>query len=218
MKKVKTYPIHEYSFLEEQLNIWSHFAGIVLSVVALILLIIKAFHVDNVLAYVSFPVFGGTMLLLYVASTVYHASKKPKIRYRLNILDHVSIFIFIAGSYTPFALITLNGTEGWIIFAIVWTIALLGTVLKIFFTGRFDILSTILYVAMGWIIVFSFGSLMEKLDFGGLAWLVSGGIAYTVGAVFYSINRLKLNHSIFHFFVLGGSFCHFIAIYLYVNP
>lgn len=218
MSEAKTYQIHEYSTLEEQLNIWSHFAGIVFSVVAIVLLLVKAFQLDDVWTYVSFPVYGASMLTLYLASTLYHSAKKPKIRYRLNIFDHASIFLFIAGSYTPFVLVTLQGTEGWIIFSVVWSIALAGMILKIFFTGKFDILSTVMYVLMGWIIVFSFGSLMEKLDFGGLAWLVSGGIAYTVGAVFYSINRLKLNHSIFHFFVLGGSFCHFIAIYLYVNP
>ncbi len=212
------YRIHTYSHLEEQLNIWSHFAGIVFSMVAIMLLLIRAFHLDDMMTYVSFPIYGASMLTLYLASTLYHASQKPKLRYRLNIFDHISIFIFIAGSYTPFALVTLNGTTGWIIFAVVWTIALLGSALKIFFTGRFNILSTVLYVVMGWIIVFSFRSLFRNMETEGLVLLVAGGIAYTVGAVFYSINRLKLNHSIFHFFVLAGSVLHFLSIYLYVYP
>ncbi len=218
MSNTKTYPVHTYSVLEEQLNIWSHFAGIIFSVVALVLLLVKAFQMDHVWTYISFPIYGASMLTLYLASTLYHSAKKPKIRYHLNILDHASIFLFIAGSYTPFVLVTLNGKEGWIIFSIVWSIALIGMILKIFFTGKYNILSTVMYVLMGWIIVFSFGSLMDRLSFNGLAWLISGGIAYTVGAVFYSINKLKLNHSIFHFFVLAGSFCHFISIYGYVNP
>jgi len=218
MSQTKTYPIHTYSVLEEQLNIWSHFAGIIFSIVAFVLLLLKAFEINNVWMYTSFLIYGISMFILYLASTLYHSSKTPKIRYRLNIFDHASIYLFIAGSYTPFVLITLKGSEGWIIFAIVWTIAFVGVIFKLFFTGKFNLLSTILYVLMGWIIVFSFRSLVKNLDFEGLVWLFSGGIAYTLGAVFYSINKLKLNHSIFHFFVLAGSVCHFLAIYLYVNP
>lgn len=218
MSQTKTYPIHTYSVLEEQLNIWSHFVGIIFSIVAFVLLLLKAFEINNVWMYTSFLIYGISMFILYLASTLYHSSKTPKIRYRLNIFDHASIYLFIAGSYTPFVLITLKGSEGWIIFAIVWTIAFVGVIFKLFFTGKFNLLSTILYVLMGWIIVFSFRSLVKNLDFEGLVWLFSGGIAYTLGAVFYSINKLKLNHSIFHFFVLAGSVCHFLAIYLYVNP
>ncbi len=218
MASPKTYPVFTYSVLEERINVWSHFAGILFSIVALVLLMMKAFRFDDLWTYISFPIYGISMLVLYLASTLYHNAKKPKIRYRLNILDHASIFLFIAGSYTPFVLVTLSGKEGWLIFSIVWTIALIGIILKIFFTGKFNILSTILYVLMGWIIVFSFGSLTEKLNFNGLIWLVSGGIAYTLGAIIYSIDRVKLNHSIFHFFVLLGSFCHFISIYTYVHP
>jgi len=218
MQKEKEYPIHTYSQLEERLNIGSHLGGAILSGIALLLLILKAIQIQDTKTYVSFLVFGGTMLLLYLASTLYHSAKNPKRRYQLNILDHISIFVFIAGSYTPFALLTLKGTEGWIVFSVVWGIALVGTILKIFFTGKFDILSTILYVAMGWIIVFSFRTLLQNLDPRGIFWLAAGGVAYTIGAVFYSINRLKLNHAIFHIFVLLGSFCHFLSVYLYIYP
>lgn len=218
MKNSKIYPIHTYSVLEERLNIWSHFAGILFSIFALILLMRKAIQLNDVCLLLSFSVYGVSMLMLYLASTLYHSSTKPKIRYHLNVFDHASIFLFIAGSYTPFVIVTLKGTEGWVIFSVVWGIALIGVVFKIFFTGKYNLLSTILYVLMGWIVVFSFKSLIEKLELNGLIWLIAGGIAYTVGALFYSINKLKLNHSIFHFFVLAGTVFHFLSIYYYVNP
>lgn len=179
------YTIHAYSDREEKLNVISHFIGLLLSVVGLVLLIIKAVQLNDIWAWVSFPVFGLSMITLYLASTLYHRSKDPKIRYRLNIFDHASIYVLIAGSYTPFVLVTLNGTEGWTIFSIVWSVALIGIIFKIFFTGRFNFLSTVLYVAMGWLIIFSFGSLVKNLDFSGLVWLISGGVAYTLGAVFF---------------------------------
>lgn len=218
MKPETKYAVHTYSNLEENLNVWSHFAGLLLSVVALVLLIFRAIELGSIWAIISFPIFGLSMIVLYLASTLYHFSKTPKIRYRLNVLDHAAIYVLIAGSYTPFVLVSLNGTEGYTIFSIVWSIALIGIIFKIFFTGRFNILSTILYVGMGWLIIFSFKSLMNNLDFNGLVWLISGGVAYTVGAILYSIDKLKLNHAIFHLFVLIGTFCHFISVYFYVIP
>jgi hemolysin III len=218
MKNETQYKVHFYSNFEEKLNIWSHFIGLLLSVVGLILLIRRAIDLENTWAIVSFPIFGVSMIILYLASTLYHFSKKPKLRYRLNIFDHAAIYVLIAGSYTPFALVSLNGKEGYTIFLIVWTIALFGIIFKVFFTGRFTILSTILYVAMGWLIIFSGQSLMKNLNFNGLIWLISGGISYTIGAVLYSINKIKFNHAIFHVFVLLGTLCHFIAVYFYVIP
>ena len=218
MKPEPKYPIHTYSNLEEKLNVWSHFLGLILSVIGLVLLIFRALELENIWAIISFPIFGLSMIILYLASTLYHYSENPKIRYRLNIFDHAAIYVLIAGSYTPFVLVSLNGTEGYIIFSIVWSIALVGIIFKIFYTGRFDILSTILYLAMGWLIIFSSKSLLQSLDFNGLLWLISGGIAYTIGAILYSINKLKLNHAIFHLFVLLGTFCHFISVYFYVIP
>lgn len=218
MKNETQYKVHFYSNFEEKLNIWSHFIGLLLSVVGLILLIRRAIDLENTWAIVSFPIFGVSMIILYLASTLYHFSKKPKLRYRLNIFDHAAIYVLIAGSYTPFVLVSLNGKEGYTIFLIVWTIALFGIIFKVFFTGRFTILSTILYVAMGWLIIFSGQSLMKNLNFNGLIWLISGGISYTIGAVLYSINKIKFNHAIFHVFVLLGTLCHFIAVYFYVIP
>ena len=165
MKPPKQYEVHTYSKLEEQLNIWSHFAGLLLSVVALILLVFKAIALGNIWVFISFPIFGLSMIVLYLASTLYHFSETPKLRYRLNIFDHAAIYVLIAGSYTPFVLVSLNGPEGFTIFSIVWSIALVGIIFKIFFTGRFNVLSTLLYVAMGWLIIFSFKSLLNSLDF-----------------------------------------------------
>lgn len=207
-----------YAPLEERLNIRSHFAGILLSVVALILLMIKASHYQDWRVWISFFVFGFTMIVLYTASTVYHASTKPRNRYRYKIFDHIVIFIFIAGSYTPYAMVTLKDQGGNLILLTVWGIALLGTILKVFFTGRFKILSTLLYVGMGWIIVFSFDNLSKNLGEQGVFWLLAGGAAYTIGALCYSIKKLHFNHAIFHFFVLIGTLCHFLSIYLYVQP
>ena len=218
MKPGAKYAIHTYSKLEEQLNVWSHFVGLILSIVALILLIFRAISLESIWAIISFPIFGLSMIVLYLASTLYHKSKNEIVRYRLNIFDHAAIYVLIAGSYTPFVLVSLNGTEGFIIFSIVWSIALIGIIFKIFFTGRFNLLSTILYLAMGWLIIFSFNNLMTNLDFNGLVWLISGGVAYTIGAILYSSDKLKLNHAIFHVFVLLGTFCHFISVYFYVIP
>ena len=218
MKPEKQYEVQTYSELEEKLNVWSHFLGFVLSIAALVLLILRAVDLKDTWVSVSFPVFGVSMVILYMASTLYHRSKDPEIRYRLKIFDHSAIYVLIAGTYTPFVLVTLNGTEGWVVFSVVWLIALVGIILKIFLTGKFKILSTLLYVAMGWLILFSFRSLVQNLDYNGLVWLISGGLAYTVGAVLYSIEKIKLNHAIFHIFVLMGTFCHFISVYLYVVP
>lgn len=205
-----------YEPFEEKINVITHAFGMLLSVIALVLLIIKASLYGNVWHIVSFSIFGISLLILYTASTVYHNSKELKIRTRLNIFDHASIYVLIAGTYTPFTLVTLNGKTGWWIFGITWTFALIGIILKLFFTGRYDKLSTLMYVFMGWIIVFAIKPLLLNLPSEGIWWLFSGGISYTVGAILYSIKKIKFNHAIFHVFVLLGSFCHFISIYFYV--
>lgn len=218
MKREAKYIVHIYSPLEERFNIWSHFVGLLLSIVALILLIIRAVHLESVRAVISFSIFGVSMIILYLASTLYHSSTNPKIRYRLDIFDHAAIYVLIAGTYSPFALVSLQGREGYAIFAVVWGIALIGIIFKLFYTGRFNILSTALYVGMGWLIILSFDSLLYNLNFNGVVWLVCGGVSYTIGAVLYSIHQLKFNHAIFHLFVLLGTFCHFMSVYFYVIP
>jgi hemolysin III len=211
-------PVKFYDQKEEKLNIITHGLGVVLSVVALALLVVYAAKTGTVWHVVSFSIFGSSLILLYSASTIYHASKNPKWREKLNIIDHSAIYVLIAGTYTPFCLVTLNGTIGWVIFGISWGIALVGIVLKLFFTGKYERASTIAYVLMGWIIIFAIKPLVENLPQNGLIWLLMGGIFYTIGAVLYSIKSLKYNHAIFHVFVLLGSFSHFMAIFFYVLP
>ena len=208
--------IQFYSPTEEKLNIWSHAFGIFLSTIALVLLIIKAVQQDNIWMMISFPIFGVSLILLYLASTLYHASKEPQKRFKLKVFDHAAIYVLIAGSYTPFTLVSLNGETGWLIFSMVWVMAFTGIILKLFFTGKFKIVSTAMYVLMGWLIVFYFQDLTASLHEKGVFYLILGGVLYTIGAILYSIKKIKFNHAIFHFFVLAGSFCHFLSIYLYV--
>jgi len=172
----------------------------------------------NTRSIVSFAVFGLSLVLLYAVSTLYHSTKKPASRSRLRIYDHASIFVLIAGTYTPFTLITLNGTTGWVIFGISWGLAIGGIVLKLFFTGKYHLLSTLMYIFMGWVIVFAINPLIENLSSQGLLWLLAGGVAYTVGAALYSVRTIKFNHAIFHIFVLIGSFSHFMSVYFHVLP
>ena len=208
--------IQFYSPTEEKLNIWSHAFGIFLSIIALVLLIIKAVQQDNIWMMISFPIFGVSLILLYLASTLYHASKEPQKRFKLKVFDHAAIYVLIAGSYTPFTLVSLNGETGWLIFSMVWVMAFTGIILKLFFTGKFKIVSTAMYVLMGWLIIFYFQDLTASLHEKGVFYLILGGVLYTIGAILYSIKKIKFNHAIFHFFVLAGSFCHFLSIYLYV--
>ena len=216
MDKIKE-PLY-YSPKEEKLNIISHGIGWFLSIIALILLVLRAKRLGEEVHLISFIIFGSSMVLLYGASTLYHSAKTNSLRRRLNIFDHASIYILIAGTYTPFALISLEGFVGWTIFWIIWGLAFIGVILKLFYTGRDQVVSTILYVAMGWIIIFALNPLIENLSTPGLWWLFAGGISYTMGAVLFMLKKIPFNHAIFHIFVLLGTFCHFISIFYYVLP
>lgn len=207
-----------YDPKEEKLNVISHAFGLVLSIIALVLLVVFASLEGSAWHIVSFSIYGASLIVLYAASTFYHNSKTPKLRYRLNIFDHASIYVLIAGTYTPFTLVVLDGWVGWTIFGVSWGLVLTGVILKLFFIGKYDKISTIAYVLMGWLIVFAIKPLVQNLPIEGLLWLLGGGISYTVGAILYSIKRIKFNHFIFHIFVLLGSFCHFIAVFFYVLP
>ena len=218
MKPKEGQMTNTYSPLEEKINIFSHLAGLVFSVIALVLLVVRASLHGNVWHIVSFSIFGATLIFRYAASTFYHNAKRPALRRRLRILDHASIYTLIAGTYTPFALVTLNGSTGWMIFGITWGLAFCGIILKLFFTGKYKLLSTLLYVFMGWIIVFALKPLISQLSSEGLAWLFGGGLAYTFGAVIYSIKKIKFNHALVHIFVLIGSYSHFASIYFHVLP
>ena len=210
--------IKYYSPIEEKININSHAIGFILSLVASVLLVTHASLHGNVWHIVSFSIFGASLILLYVVSTCYHSAQKPELRSRLRIIDHASIYVLIAGTYTPFTLVTLKGSIGWVIFGVTWGLALTGIILKLFFTGRYKFISTLMYVFMGWVIIFAIKPLINNLPLEGLLWLVAGGMAYTIGAILYSIKKIKFNHAIFHVFVFIGSFSHFVAVFFYVLP
>jgi len=210
MKKTLNY---RYSESEERLNIWSHALGLFLSLLAFPFLITKAFTYSGFWQVSSFIIYGLSLIVLYAASTFYHASVNPKNRRKLNIFDHAAIYALIAGSFTPFCIIALDSDMGWYLFIFVWIFALIGIILKLFFTGRFDKLSTAMYLLMGWQVVFFIKPLMKVLTDFGLNLLIIGGVFYTVGAMLYSIKKIPYNHAIFHLFVLLGSASHFFAVY-----
>jgi len=205
-----------YSKNEERLNVITHGIGFLLSVVALVFLVVHASIDGTVWHVVSFAIYGASLVVLYLASTLFHSAKNQKIRARLNVFDHASIYLLIAGTYTPFALVTLHGAWGWSIFGVVWGLAAAGIILKLFFTGKYNLLSTLLYILMGWIIVIAIVPLVQVFPFNGLMWLFGGGLFYTIGAIIFLIDKIPYNHAIFHFFVLAGSACHFVAVFYYV--
>ncbi len=207
-----------YTIFEEILNAVTHGLGTLLAVAALTILIIFAAFYGNAWHVVSSCIYGVTLVILYLFSTLYHSFQNQKVKSVFKILDHAAIYLLIAGTYTPFTLVTLHGALGWTIFAVIWALALIGIVLKIFFIKRFKIVSTLTYLLMGWVIVFAFKPLVLNLSVSGVKWLVLGGLLYTLGALLYLAKKIPYNHSIFHLFVLGGSVCHFFAILFYVLP
>jgi hemolysin III len=207
-----------YGFWEELLNSITHGAGVVLSIVALVLLIVLSSLYGSARHVASCAIFGVTLILLYSSSTLYHSIQKPHLKKIFKIFDHCCIYLLIAGTYTPFLMIALHGSLGWTLFGIIWFLAAAGVVFKIFFVHRFKRVSTVAYVLMGWIIIFAIKPLMDTLPAGGIIWLVAGGLSYTLGVIFYTWKRLPFNHAIWHLFVLGGSACHFFAVIFHVLP
>lgn len=208
--------IKTYSPKEEFLNIWSHKIALMLSVLGTILLIVKGFTSENKADIAIYALYGLSMIVLFAASTLYHSAKEPAKRMKLKVFDHAAIYFLIAGSYTPFMLIGLKGIWGWVIFGVAWAVGIFGIVMKMFFTGRYNLLSTISYLAMGWIVIIAIKPLTDNLLAEALFWLAAGGIFYTVGAILYSIKKIPFNHAIFHLFVVGGAISHFISIYLFL--
>jgi hemolysin III len=214
MKDKLTY----YESKEERLNVITHGIGFVLSIVALVLLVVQASRYGTAKHITSFAIFGASLIVLYAASTFYHYVTNPDLRIKLNILDHSAIYVLIAGTYTPFTLVVLKGWVGWTIFGVSWGLALVGIIFKVFYFGKYDRISTLAYVLMGWVIIFAIKPLIDEFPVKGLLWLLAGGLAYTFGALLYSFRKLRFNHALFHVFVLIGSFCHFMAVFFYVLP
>lgn len=203
---------HTFSKKEEIANAITHGIGLLLSIAALVLLIITATSIGSSWYIVSFSIYGGTMILLYLSSSLLHSLPKGKVKDFFEFLDHSAIFLFIAGTYTPFILTVLRGTLGWTLFGVIWSLALFGILFKIFFLKRYLYTSTILYILMGWLVVIAWEPLSNALTPISLLFLVMGGILYTIGAIFYVWRGFPFHHAVWHLFVIFGSVCHFFSI------
>lgn len=209
---------HTFSKEEELANAITHGIGVLLSIAALVLLVVFSSVHGTALHIISFTIYGVTMLMLYFSSTMLHSLPAGRMKNMFEIFDHASIYLFIAGSYTPLLFIVVQGTLGWTLFGIVWGLATAGIVFKIFFVKRFLFLSTLFYIGMGWLAIFAINPLIENMPFAGVVLLVTGGLCYTFGTIFYVWRGFRFHHAIWHTFVLAGSVLHFFMILLYVLP
>lgn len=207
-----------YTPREEFTNSLTHGLGAGLSVAGLVLLIVRSAQHGSAWHVVSTAIFGASLVLLYTASTLYHSLRGERLKQVLQKFDHAAIFLLIAGTYTPFVLVTLRGPWGWSLFGVVWGLAVAGVTLKFWLAGRFRLISTLIYLAMGWLVLVAIKPLVAALPAGGLQLLVAGGLCYTGGAAFYLWKRLPYHHAIWHLWVLAGSVCHWAAVYLHVVP
>ena len=209
-------PPRAQSLGEELANSLSHGIGLALAIAGLPILIVTSAQTGSAAAVVGASIFGSTAILLYLISTLYHALPQKRIKEVLQVLDHVAIYLFIASTYTPFTLGVLHGGWGWTLFGLVWTLALAGVVFKILGGTRFPRVSTVLYLAMGWVILVAIRPLWQHMPTAGLALLIAGGVAYTLGVVFFALDeRVRYSHFIWHLFVLVGTVFHFFAVLLY---
>jgi hemolysin III len=201
----------------ELANALTHGAGAVASLVGGAVLIAGAAAYGDAWKVAASAVFAATLVLLYTASTLYHAARSPKARARLQVFDHCAIYLLIAGTYTPFTLLGLRGGWGWSLFGVAWGLAAAGVAFKLFFTGRFPRVSTAIYLGMGWMVIVAAVPMLEALSPTTIGWLVAGGLAYTGGTAFYH-NRCPYAHAVWHLFVLAGSVCHYVAVATHVLP
>ena len=203
-------------FKEETINAWTHGLGALLSLGGLSVLVFMASRHGDAWHIVSCSIYGATLVLLFASSTLYHSFRNERVKHIFRIVDHASIYLLIAGTYTPFVLVNLRGKWGWSLFGVIWGLALAGIVFQVFFVNRFRVLQTLIYLAMGWLVVVAAKPLLARLPRPGLLWLLAGGLSYTVGALFYLWKKLPYHHAVWHLFVLGGSICHYFAILFYV--
>jgi len=201
---------------EEVVNAVTHGLGAALGVAGLVVLVVLAAVHGDAWQVVTSAIYGATLVLLYLSSTLYHAFQAPRVKRVFQAFDHSAIFLLIAGTYTPFTLVTLRGPWGWSLFGVVWGLALAGAVLEVIFLDRFARLALGLYLAMGWVVLVAIVPLVQALPPGGLAWLAGGGVAYTLGTLFYRMKHRPFMHAVWHLFVLAGSLCHWFGILHYV--
>ena len=202
---------------EEITNAVSHGVGLGLAVAALAVLVVLASRYGDVWYVVGFAIYGATLVILYLSSTLYHSFPEGKVKRVFRLFDHASIFLLIAGTYTPITLIKLRGTVGWPLFGLIWGLAIIGIIFKIFFIDKYRILSTLLYIAMGWLVVVALKPLLEALNHTSILFLLIGGALYTLGTIFYAWKGKKYAHAVWHLFVLAGSICHFFTM-LFMLP
>jgi hemolysin III len=207
-----------YTLGEEVVHGITHGIGTGLSIAGLILLVVLAIRYGNIYHIVSFSVYGATLVILYLASTLYHSFQHPTVKHVFRIIDHASIFLLIAGTYTPFLLVAIQGAWGWTLLFVVWGLAILGVSFKTLFIHRFQKLSVLAYILMGWLSVVAIKELLANIPLGGLILIGIGGVVYTVGVIFYALKRIRYNHAIWHVFVMGGSICHYFAVLFYLAP
>lgn len=215
--KLKNIKIPKYTLGEEITSSVSHGIGALLSIAALVLLIVYSALHHNTLSIISSIIYGTSLIILYVMSTIYHSLKVNKGKKVFRVLDHSSIYLLIAGTYTPFTLIVLHGKIGWILFSIIWISAIIGIILNSININKYKVISFLLYLLMGWAVIFAFKPLMQSLEKNGFILLLIGGIVYTLGSITYLLgSKYKYIHSVFHIFVLLGSILHFFSIFFYV--
>jgi len=203
---------------EELANSITHGVGLVLSVIGWVALMVLAYLFGDAWHLFSCGIYGGTLVFLYGASTCYHSARQPRAKRILRIVDHVAIFLLIAGTYTPFTMIFLRDGFGWIVLSLVWGIAIVGLLFKIFSQRRFHWSATAIYLLMGWVSVLFIDPMLQAIPLGALLWLLAGGLAYTVGVIFFGWHGLPYSHAIWHVFVLVGSITHYCAVLFYVLP
>jgi len=206
-------PKREQTPKEELANAVSHGFGLLLGLIGIPFLILKAMENGRFSAFIAALAFALGIIMVYTSSTLYHAAKDQKLKIRLQVLDHISIYFLIAGSYTPMVLAVLKQDKAILFLSILWGSVLVGTFFKLFYTGRFKILSVVIYLTMGWLAVFFFQDILERISFKTLAWIGVGGLAYTIGVYFYIKSEKPFFHSIWHIFVLAGTISHFVAVY-----
>jgi hemolysin III len=210
--------MRSYSLAEEIAHAITHGVGLLLSIAALTILVVLASLRGDAWHVVSSSIYGATLVLLYAASTFYHAISSPRPKGVFQVLDHAAIYLLIAGTYTPFTLVNLRGAWGWTLFGVVWGLAIFGVVLEAVARQRVKILSLVLYLGLGWLAAIAVKPLLASVETGGLVLLLLGGLSYTGGVVFYGWRRLPYHHAVWHVFVLVGSLCHFFAVLFYVIP
>ncbi len=215
---LKTQSRRLYSLGEEIVHSITHGIGAGLSVAGLTLLVALAVLYGNVYQIVSFSIYGATLIILYLASTLYHSFQQPRVKQVFKVIDHASIYLLIAGTYTPFLLVAIRGPWGWTLLVIVWGLALLGISLKTLFIHRFQKLSVLAYILLGWLSLVATKELLANMPVGGMIWLAAGGAVYTIGVIFYALKKVPYTHAVWHLFVLGGSICHYFAVLLYLAP